>query len=392
MELVIAVVVGVLVGIVTGVVVVRSVRGGSGPAIQEQVDLALARIEERSTQVREDAIRLAAERVASEGSAALGQHSSAIASTLAAQRDAFDQQARGLRDEINRLRELSSERFGDVNRAVEGLVDQTTALNRVLANPQTRGWWGEKMLEDILVGADMHRGVNYQVQETLAGGGRPDYTFVLPPDRVIFLDSKFPLENFIKYHEAATDAERTAFAAQFLDNVGARIQELAKRDYVNQAEQRALEYVLLFIPNESVLSFIQQHRPGLIDDAARQKVVLCSPLLLLTFLGVMRQATQSFAMQENANEVLRLLTVFSKQWDLYVKKLVEIWKHFDKMQDKLRAVTTGKVMTAVQRPLVEIRQLAESRSIGVGDEVLDEIDAAIKETEGAAGTSLEDDE
>ena len=392
MELVIAVVVGVLVGIVTGVVVVRSVRGGSGPAIQEQVDLALARIEERSTQVREDAIRLAAERVASEGSAALGQHSSAIASTLAAQRDAFDQQARGLRDEINRLRELSSERFGDVNRAVEGLVDQTTALNRVLANPQTRGWWGEKMLEDILVGADMHRGVNYQVQETLAGGGRPDYTFVLPPDRVIFLDSKFPLENFIKYHEAATDAERTAFAAQFLDNVGARIQELAKRDYVNQAEQRALEYVLLFIPNESVLSFIQQHRPGLIDDAARQKVVLCSPLLLLTFLGVMRQATQSFAMQENANEVLRLLTVFSKQWDLYVKKLVEIWKHFDKMQDKLRAVTTGKVMTAVQRPLVEIRQLAESRSIGVGDEVLDEIDAAIKETEGAAGISLEDDE
>jgi DNA recombination protein RmuC len=392
MELVIAVVVGVLVGIVTGVVVVRSVRGGSGPAIQEQVDLALARIEERSTQVREDAIRLAAERVASEGSAALGQHSSAIASTLAAQRDAFDQQARGLRDEINRLRELSSERFGDVNRAVEGLVDQTTALNRVLANPQTRGWWGEKMLEDILVGADMHRGVNYQVQETLAGGGRPDYTFVLPPDRVIFLDSKFPLENFIKYHEAATDAERAAFAAQFLDNVGARIQELAKRDYVNQAEQRALEYVLLFIPNESVLSFIQQHRPGLIDDAARQKVVLCSPLLLLTFLGVMRQATQSFAMQENANEVLRLLTVFSKQWDLYVKKLVEIWKHFDKMQDKLRAVTTGKVMTAVQRPLVEIRQLAESRSIGVGDEVLDEIDAAIKETEGAAGTSLEDDD
>jgi DNA recombination protein RmuC len=392
MELVLAVVVGVLVGIVTGVVVVRSVRGGSGPAIQEQVDLALARIEERSTQVREDAIRLAAERVTSEGATALGQHSSAIASTLAAQRDAFDQQARGLRDEINRLRELSSERFGDVNRAVEGLVNQTTALNRVLANPQTRGWWGEKMLEDILVGADMHRGVNYQVQETLAGGGRPDYTFVLPPDRVIFLDSKFPLQNFIKYHEAATDAERTASAAQFLDNVGARIQELAKRDYVNQAEQRALEYVLLFIPNESVLSFIQQHRPSLIDDAARQKVVLCSPLLLLTFLGVMRQATQSFAMQENANEVLRLLTVFSKQWDLYVKKLVEIWKHFDKMQDKLRAVTTGRVMTAVQRPLVEIRQLAETRSIGVGDDVLGEITAAINETEGAAGASSEDDE
>lgn len=392
MELVLAVVVGVLVGIVTGVVVVRSVRGGSGPAIQEQVDLALARIEERSTQVREDAIRLAAERVASEGSAALGQHSSAIASTLAAQRDAFDQQARGLRDEINRLRELSFERFGDVNRAVEGLVDQTTALNRVLANPQTRGWWGEKMLEDILVGADMHRGVNYHVQATLEGGGRPDYTFVLPPDRVIFLDSKFPLQNFIKYHEAGTDTERAAFSAQFLDNVGARIQELAKRDYVNQAEQRALEYVLLFIPNESVLSFIQQHRPSLIDDAARQKVVLCSPLLLLTFLGVMRQATQSFAMQENANEVLRLLTVFSKQWDLYVKKLVEIWKHFDKMQDKLRAVTTGRVMTAVQRPLVEIRQLAETRSIGVGDEVLDEINAAIKETEGPSGPDREDDE
>jgi DNA recombination protein RmuC len=209
---------------------------------------------------------------------------------------------------------------------------------------------------------------------------------------VIFLDSKFPLQNFIKYHEAATDAERTASAAQFLDNVGARIQELAKRDYVNQAEQRALEYVLLFIPNESVLSFIQQHRPSLIDDAARQKVVLCSPLLLLTFLGVMRQATQSFAMQENANEVLRLLTVFSKQWDLYVKKLVEIWKHFDKMQDKLRAVTTGRVMTAVQRPLVEIRQLAETRSIGVGDDVLGEITAAINETEGAAGASSEDDE
>jgi DNA recombination protein RmuC len=167
------------------------------------------------------------------------------------------------------------------------------------------------------------------------------------------------------------------------------VKELEKRDYVAQSNRNALDYVLLFIPNESVIGFIQQHKPSLIDAALGKKVVLCSPLTLYAFLGVVRQATDSFHMEQNAKEILGLLTKFSKAWTQYVKYLTDISRHFDQIQTKLKAVTTGRVMSNLRKPIHDIEALTKAQGIESSDETLLSVQAAFNEL-GKAETELDD--
>lgn len=299
----------------------------------------------------------------------------------------IDEQMSRLETEIRQLREINSEKFGSVDSAVAGLAQQTQALNKVLSSSQGRGNWGEKMLEDLLMQSGFERGINYEMQEKLEAGGKPDYTFFLPPDRVLYLDSKFPMENYLKYFEAQDDNTRKIMKDAFIKNVEERVKELEKRDYVTQSGANALDYVLLFIPNEGILGFIQQHKPSLIDESVAKRVVLCSPLTLYAFLGVVRQATASFHMEQNANDVLRLLTNFGKAWGSYVKNLKDIARHFETMQKKLKAVTTGKVFTSVNKPLREIDELAQSRGISADNSAMKELDAALAEADSAEDDS-----
>lgn len=311
-----------------------------------------------------------------------------------AQRDALEAQTRNLLQpfeqkiatlgkEVEKLHTHNSEKFGNVDEAVKGLATQTQALRNVLSSAQGRGNWGERMLEDILSHAGFERGINYEKQEILDDGGKPDYSFYLPPDRVLYLDSKFPVDNYLKYFEASDENSRNMYRDQFLRNVEDRVKELEKRDYVSQSNRNALDYVLLFIPNESVIGFIQQHKPTLIDSALGKKVVLCSPLTLYAFLGVVRQATDSFHMEQNAKEILGLLTGFSKAWTQYVKYLTDISKHFDNIQKKLKAVTTGRVMSNLRKPIREIDELTKAQGVLASDETLLSVQAAFKEIEQA---------
>ncbi|MFN5839468.1 MAG: DNA recombination protein RmuC [Acidimicrobiaceae bacterium] len=295
----------------------------------------------------------------------------------------FEQKIATLGKEVEKLHTHNTEKFGNVDEAVKGLATQTQALRNVLSSAQGRGNWGERMLEDILSHAGFERGINYEKQEILGDGGKPDYSFYLPPDRVLYLDSKFPVDNYLKYFEASDENSRNMYRDQFLKNVEDRVKELERRDYVSQSNRNALDYVLLFIPNESVIGFIQQHKPTLIDSALSKKVVLCSPLTLYAFLGVVRQATDSFHMEQNAKEILGLLTGFSKAWTQYVKYLTEISKHFDNIQKKLKAVTTGRVMSNLRKPIREIDELTKAQGVLASDETLLSVQEAFKEIEQA---------
>lgn len=302
----------------------------------------------------------------------------------------FESQLDMLKGELELLRDLNQRNYGSVDKAVSGLVHQTQALNQVLSNSQKRGTWGERMLEDILSQTGMIRGINYEIQERLTEGGKPDFSFFLPPDRVLYLDSKFPLENYISYFDAAEDISRKFYLEQFLVNVQQKIEELSKRDYVGQSIRSPLDYVLLFIPNEGILGFIQQNKPRLIDEALKSRVLLCSPLNLYAFLGVVRQATDSFHMEQSSNEVLRLLHTFSKNWKNYLKQIELIQSRFDQIQDGLRKVTTGKVMTNLRRPVEDIERLVVARGLADKSEVLGSLSQSLSDD--AENEELEDEE
>ena len=93
----------------------------------------------------------------------------------------------------------------------------------------------------------------------------------------------------------------------------------AGMDYLDKAVNNTIDYVLMFVPNESISSFVHEADPQLIDTALEQKVVLCTPLTLYAFLVVIRQATDSFHTEQNAADIMRRINLFNKEWAKYTE-------------------------------------------------------------------------
>lgn len=232
----------------------------------------------------------------------------------------------------------------------------TAKLQAALSNPQARGQWGERMAEDLLRTLGFIRGVNYERQETPASGNRPDYTFLLPQGKKVHMDVKFPLANYLKLLEATDEQARDPLRAQFLRDVRNRIKEVGTREYIDPANG-TVDYVLVFIPNEQVYGFIHEHDRDILDDALRQKVVLCSPLTLYAILSVIRQAAEQFRFEQGAKQILQILGEFRKQWGKYVESMAGLGDKLDAAARQYQELMTTRTKQ-LDRPLARIDELA----------------------------------
>src|SRR5215471_14477921 len=335
-------VIGLIIGLGAGLAValvgraIPDARGGSRPAAAD--DPARTAAHEATVRAAVDAAVDTVVKVAGERFAA---HADAGSRELAARSEAFEQRVGDLRGRVTdelALRNAAVEaRMGDVRaelarvaelvtslsreRAEQSgrvetrlaevaatnarLADTTQSLRQALANPQARGQWGERMADDVLRAAGLVEGISYRKQSATAAGTVPDFTFLLPGGRVLHMDVKFPVDNYLRYLEAASDRERDQYAIAFVRDVRARVRELSGRVYID-ADDR-LDEVLLFIPNESVYAFVHSHDRELVEVALRQKVVLCSPCTLFSVLAVIRQAEEQTRLQRTSDEILGCL-------------------------------------------------------------------------------------
>ena len=324
---------------------------------------ALETLDQRAQRDRQDSINLASDRVAQASGEQLGRRAEQIDASLKTVQESIGLRIQQMDDEIKRLREQNAEKFGSVDKAVSDLLKSTGDLNNVLSSSQARGQWGERMAEDLLKAAGLIEGINYEKQDTISGGGRPDYTFLMPPDRVLYMDVKFPMDSYTKFVSATDSGVMASLKADFMKAVRDRVKELERRDYVVSTTQQSLDYVLLFVPNESITGFIHEADPTLIDWALERKVVLCSPLTLYAFLVVVRQATESFHTEETAAQIMQMMGKFRKQWESYVKSLDKVKRNFDNMQEELDDLTVGKRFKGLNRETKKMEELRKRQNI-----------------------------
>ncbi|MFV0523777.1 MAG: DNA recombination protein RmuC [Acidimicrobiales bacterium] len=266
-------------------------------------------------------------------SSKLGDTLAVGASELGRERQAMAAQTELVSTELRRLTGLVSQlqnerasqagqlttRLDHAIEATTALADTTRQLQRALASPGARGQWGERMADDVLRAAGFVEGVNYQRQQKLASGRVPDYSFPLPKGHVVHMDVKFPIDNYLVWLDAPTRPARARAAKAFRRDVRQRVKELAGRAYVDA--DTTVDYMLAFVPNESVYGFLHEHDPKLLDDALGQKVVLCSPTTLFAVLAVIRQAVDSFLMDQRSTEILGAVGALRAQWDRWQEPL-----------------------------------------------------------------------
>ncbi len=252
------------------------------------------------------------------------------------------------------------------------LKDTTEHLKEALASSKKRGEWGERMAGDILDLVGMVEGVNFIKQKTLEGSsGRPDYTFLMPNHLKINMDVKFPLDNYMLYLNATSDNDRKRYKEELLRNTKTMIKQVTTRDYIDPSDN-TVDYVLIFIPNEQVYSFINEADMTIMDEALKQKVVLCSPFTLYAVLAVIRQAVENFSLEKTASEILKLLGEFSKQWNAYKDKFRIMGERLDAARNEYDALITTR-SNMLERPLKKIDELRSQKAIALDSEMnLDE--------------------
>jgi DNA recombination protein RmuC len=247
-------------------------------------------------------------------------------------------------------------------RASSEVATTARSLREALSSSRARGQWGERMADDVLRLAGFTEGISYHRQRATADGTVPDFSFPLPGGLALHMDVKFPLDNYLRYLDGREDQART----QFLRDVRARVRELGGRGYIRPGE--TVDYVLLFIPNEAVYGFVHEQDPALADFALGQRVVLCSPFTLFAVLAVVRQATDSFALQRSTDDILRTLGRFAAQWEKFSEQLEVLGRRLDLTQRAYEDLA-GTRRRQLQRMVDAVDELRRTRGIDALPEV-----------------------
>ncbi len=243
----------------------------------------------------------------------------------------------------------------------QALARSTSALREALASTRARGQWGERMAEDVLRMAGFIENVNYMKQKSSAEGDRPDFTFLLPKELKLNMDAKFPLDNYMRYLECESPSDKEQYRRAFLRDVKARVKEVTNRHYIDQADH-TVDYVLLFIPNEQIYSFIHEQDMTILDESLRQHVVFCSPITLFAVLAVIRQAVDNFALEQTSNEILQIMNAFRKQWGEFVKRLEMLGKKLEGAQKDYETLSTTR-QRQLERQLDKLDNLKLQRDL-----------------------------
>ena len=234
---------------------------------------------------------------------------------------------------------------------IENLTETTNQLRQILSSSQARGQWGERMVEDILNLLGMLEGKNYDKQNT-EGTDRPDFTFHLPKGKRLNMDVKFPITHYEQFLSTEDEPTRAAEKKQFLTDIRGHVKAVSGRSYIDPAGG-TVDYVLLFIPNESIYSFINQEDHELMDFALEKRIVLCSPLTLYAILSLIRQSVASFAVEQRAGDLQQLVQKFSEQWVKYNEKVESVGKSLATTQKHFDDLNSTRTK-ALERPMDKI--------------------------------------
>jgi len=332
--------------------------------VRDSLDTAITRLTEQARNDRDEAIKLGSQQVSKDSAEQLGSRADTINQTLTSIKNAMDKKIEDLDKELREFRENNKSQFDSVEIAVGALARTTGNLNQVLSSSQKRGQWGERMAEDMLRAAGLIEGINFRKQTENEEGKKPDYELMMPPNRVLIMDVKFPYDQYLTHINAESDAMRSHAKSEFVKAVKTHVDTLAKRDYISNSAEESLDYVLMFVPNESISGFVHEADPTLIDYALSQKIVLCSPLTLYAFLVVIRQATDSFHTELTAASIMQQINKFNLEWDKYSATVEKVKKSFDTLQSDIDSIgVDGTRFKKLKVPVKEIEKMRKKQGI-----------------------------
>jgi DNA recombination protein RmuC len=243
-----------------------------------------------------------------------------------------------------------NERLAVIDRAqanITSLSKDVVGLQSILANKQTRGAFGQGRMESI-VGDGLPIGA-FAFQYTLSNNSRPDCVIFMPNNAPpLVIDAKFPLESWQRLSTAQNENEQRVAALGFRQDMQVHIRAIADK-YLIAGETQ--DTAFLFVPSESIFADIHERFEDVVQRAARARVVIVSPSLLMLSIQVVQALLRDVRIREEAHkiqkEVMELLSDVGRL-DERVRKLQN---HFRQASDDIGdiIVSSGKLTKRGER-------------------------------------------
>ena len=190
-----------------------------------------------------------------------------------------------------------------------------------------RGKFGEAQLELLLQGAGLREGHEYTAQRSTTdadSSGIPDVTVNMPGGSQLFIDSKFPFERFLEAFGTDDQAERDQYLQQHTKDLMKHVDALAKRGY--HKSQGSPDFVVLFVPFETLLSEALRTDPQFLEKAFKVGVTVATPTSMMALLRTIGYIFSRNKLAENADEIQKVASTFLKNITLLHTKIVAVGK------------------------------------------------------------------
>ncbi len=167
---------------------------------------------------------------------------------------------------------------------------------------------------------------------------RPDVTLYMPDRTKVNIDVKFPYSALVKMFGTEDKGEQELHRKTFIQDVKQKIKQVTTRDYINP-EEKTIDFVILFIPNEMIFSFIYEQLTDVWEDALQKKVILAGPFSFTAILRMIKQAYSNFRYQENLHAVIGLIQKFEIEYEKFRESVDSLGSKIDSSMKQFQVVS-----------------------------------------------------
>lgn len=344
--------------------------------IQEQREVQQQQMEQEMALIREQ-MSTTSERVLKERAAELSAVNSEQLSKIL---DPLQDDLRQMRSQTEKMQKDHDDSLRELKAAIQvnmererAMGEQTERLAQALTGQnKIQGNFGELKLTQILEQMELERGLQYDTQETMrdeqgrtitSEEGRrmiPDAVLHFPDGRDVIIDSKMSFTAFVDYMNAETDAEREAALRRHLASMRQHVRELAQKQYFRYAksDKGRLDFVLMYVFQESALQLALQSDTTLWKDAYDQGVVISGSQSLYMTLRVLELTWKQTRQVENQEKMMQCANTLVERVQLFAERFAKVGEMLDKTRrsfDELTVVTapSGPSITIAARNLLK---------------------------------------
>ena len=248
-----------------------------------------------------------------------------------------------IKDNINNMNNMNYgnliKKISDISnsqKSLETVTQEIVKFQNILNDKKSRGRFGEIRLEQVL--ENIYGDSKIFERQYKMSNGRIADTIIKLSDKIVAIDSKFPLETYIRYEEDSSLNNRN----DFVRSIKKHIDDISNK-YIIEGE--TLNQAIMFLPSESIYLEIYKNFEDIIYYGYKNNVWIASQTNLLIYISTLIYANLEFEKTKESENILNKLISFSEEFVRYKQRWSNLEKDFEKIQKDFRdlSITANKI-------------------------------------------------